>query len=186
MPTRPHSPLPQSSHRSPLGAGSLVAFLALGCAQDLEPHHEPAVLSQQTGALGACLPWAATVSGVAFTDAEATNTLAFLQKGTSTQLDAVTSVGPTRAAAIIASRPFATGSAGLTQLDAVSGVGPTLLGILKAQASTVWCPVAGCCTVAGSTPPPAAAGLVVNEFMLGSAGWIEIHNTGTLPVDLAG
>ena len=144
---------------------SVLACSSLSCA-DAGPQPEPAPFAVQLGALGECQPWASTVAGIAFSNAEATDTLAFVQKGTAAQLDAVTYIGPTLAAAIIGARPFATGPAGLQQLDAISGVGPTVLGALKAQTATLWCPTAGCCKVAGTgTTTPTS--LVINELLFG-------------------
>ncbi len=108
-----------------------------------------------------------------------------MQNGTAAQLDAVTYIGATLAAAIIGERPFASGASGLQQLDAISGVGPSVLGALKTQTATLWCPVAGCCVPSGGPPQPAVT-LVINEFALGSTGWVEIYNGGAATVDLAG
>lgn len=110
----------------------LAATVTSSCAQRAGID-APAAFDHRAGALGACKLWAPTVSGVAFTDAEATDTLAFTQAGTAAQLDAVTSIGPTLAAAIIAARPYGPGATRLAQFDAVSGIGPTVLASLKPQ-----------------------------------------------------
>jgi hypothetical protein len=134
----------------------------------------------------ACNPLGATVSGVAFTDSQATAVIDMIDHATAAELDAVPAIGPTLANAIIASRPFASNQHPLSKLDAISGIGVTVLTALRDNADAVWCDLddgrQSCCG-AGAAPGPS---VVINEFSAGSNGWVELYNVSSSPIDLSG
>ena len=127
----------------------LVLALA-GCAPDGSPATGVSSFDDT-----ACRPLGGTVSGVAFTDAQATAVVDMIDHATAAELDAVPSIGPSTANAIIAARPFGTSGQPLAKLDAVSGIGATVLSALRDNVTTDWCALAdgrqSCC--GGGAPP---------------------------------
>ena len=134
----------------------------------------------------ACRKLAATVSGVAFTDAQATAVVDMIDHATAAELDAVPSVSPTVAKAIVAARPFGSAKAPLAKLDALAGVGPKALTGLRDAVGTKWCALAdgrqACCGAAA----PATPSVLINEYSPGPGGWVELWNAAPTEVDLGG
>lgn len=111
-----------------------VLVLLSACAPESAPTADS---SAQRSPLLVCDALGDTVSGVAFTDEEGSNTLDFVNVATATELDAVYGIGTAIAGNIVDARPIAD----LAALDAVAYVGPSVLTSLRDETEAEWCAI---------------------------------------------
>ncbi len=111
---------------------SLLVATAVACVAD---DQRSAQRSAATVA-PSCSPLGGQVSGVQFSDDQASFAIHFVDNASVDELQAIDGVGPSIAARIIGARPFATAADPLAALDAVPYVGARVLGGLRAHGDT--------------------------------------------------
>ncbi|TNE89646.1 MAG: hypothetical protein EP330_10795 [Deltaproteobacteria bacterium] len=114
---------------------AIVSVVALAACAPVSERAPTAELAASRAPLAMCDLLGDTVSGVSFSDEEATNTLDFVNGATPAELDAVYGIGAAIAGNLVASRPFAD----LTDLDAVAYIGPSVLTSLRDETESAWC-----------------------------------------------
>jgi len=98
----------------------------------------------------ACPADGADVEGVLFSNLDAHDVLDLANNGDTAALKSISGIGGTIAGRLSAARPFEA----VTDIGAVSGIGRTVLGHLRDQVSTKWCPTTSAACGCASEPPP--------------------------------
>lgn len=123
--------------RSYLASPSLSLPLLVACLAACSAEQ-----GQQTRAshiAASCEPMGALVSGVAFTNEEATHVIDMVDNASKAELRSIAGIGGKTADRIIDGRPFRPLAEPLAALDQVAYVGPSILNNLRTDAYASWC-----------------------------------------------
>lgn len=125
----------------------LPLALALACA--CAPAEQQQSSQQASQLAPTCEPLAASVSGISFSDEEATRVVDMIDNASQAELQGIAGIGAKTAERIIDGRPYRSLQEPLVALDQVAYVGPKVLTSLRGDSFESWCAISdgrqSCC-----------------------------------------